>query len=935
MAEFFQRIFSSDFLPHGTCYLWNPAVLWLNVISDALIALAYYAIPALLFAFARRRRDLTFHWIFVAFGVFILACGTTHLLGVWTVWHATYRLDGMVKAITAIASLTTAGMMIPLLPGLVRLPGPTQLARINHLLAEDLQERDEATKILLQQAGLLDLAHDAIMVRRIDGTLLFWNRGAETMYGWPKHEALGRASHDLLQTRLPEPLERILSQLSEKGRWEGELVHTKRDGATVIVSSRWAPRRAQDGQVEILEINTDITQQKAAEERLRNLNQELEQRVIERTAELRRSNDQLRESTDRYRFLADSMPQMVWTTKPGGSAEYFNRRWHEYYGSFDRGNPDWHKTVHPDDLPAVIGKWQRALETGQNYDVECRLESTEKCYRWHLVRAIPMRSDTGAIVQWVGTCTDINDQKSSAELLERTNRELRDEMARRQALEEQFLHSQKMEAIGRLAGGVAHDFNNLLTVIIGHGRLLQAEVAWDSVVQERVTQLLNAAERAAGLINQLLAFSRRQIVQPRPLNLNALVENAQKMLRRVIREDIHLTTALSPDVGNTKADPGQIEQVLLNLIINAKDAMPKGGQITIKTANVELDAGYADTHSEVTPGNYVMLAVSDTGVGMNAALQARIFEPFFTTKEVGKGTGLGLSTVYGIVKQSGGDIAVESQPGTGTTFRVYLPRLFEAIETAAPAIPAAGMARGTETILLVEDEGGVRELARDILVRQGYTVLECASGSDALDFCARYHGPIDLVLTDVVMPGLTGGELGKRLQQLYPRIRLLYMTGYTEETVVHQGIVDAGVSLLQKPFTPQTLSSRVREVLDTPKPFTILVVDDEADVRNAVCEMLEHGGYDVCEAGNNEEALAHFQEQPIDVLLTDLVMSEKEGIEPTVSLRTQFPSLKIVLMSGAPQSKILKVAGKLGAQATLQKPIQPDELLETVRKLLG
>ena len=814
MAEFFRRLFSSDFLPHGSCYLWNPAVLWLNVISDALIALAYYTIPILLFSLARKRRDLVFHKIFVAFGIFILACGTTHVLGVWTIWHGTYRLDGVIKAVTAVASLATVGMMLPLLPALVHLPGPTQLARINQLLNDDLRERDDATTILLQQAGLLDLAHDAIMVRRTDGTLLFWNRGAETLYGWSKHEALGRACHDLLKTRFPEPLDRILSYLAEAGRWEGELVDTKRDDATVVVSSRWAFRREHSGQMEILEINTDITQQKAAEEGLRNLNQELEHRVIERTAELRRSNEQLHQSMDRYRFLADSMPQIVWTTKPDGAAEYFNRRWHEYCGGVDGEDLDWRAAVHPDDSPVVTQKWQTALHTGRGYEVECRLQSAEQAYRWHLVRALAMRSDGGAIVQWVGTCTDIDDRKSSADLIERTNRDLRDEIARRQALEEQFLQSQKMEAIGRLAGGVAHDFNNLLTIIIGHGRLLQAEVEWDLALLERVTQLLNAADRAAGLINQLLAFSRKQIVRPRPLNLNMIVENAGKMLRRVISEDIRLIANLSQDLGSTKVDPGQIEQVLLNLIINAKDAMPHGGQITIETANAELDAGYAETHLEVAPGPHVMLAVSDTGIGMDQALQTRIFEPFFTTKEVGKGTGLGLSTVYGIVKQSGGHITVSSKPGAGATFRVYLPRFFEAAESTQPTIAVGGMARGTETILLVEDEPALRNLTRDILAQQGYKVLECASGNEALDYCATY-GPVDLVLTDVVMPGLAGTDLGKRLQQLHSQIKILYMTGYTEDTVVHHGVANAGVGLLQKPFTPQTLTRKVREVLDT------------------------------------------------------------------------------------------------------------------------
>ncbi len=814
MAEFFRRLFTSDFLPHGTCYLWNPAVLWLNVMSDGLIALSYYAIPVLLFLFARKRKDLTFHWIFVAFGIFILACGTTHLLGVWTVWHATYRLDGVVKAFTAIASLTTAGLMIPLFPRLVGLPKPQHLARLSELLASESQERDEATKILLQQAGILDLAHDAIMVRRSDGTLVFWNRGAETMYGWPKSEALGRVSHDLLKTRLPEPIEYIRGRLAEAGRWEGELIHTTRDGRTVIVASRWASRRGNDGQLEILEINTDITQQKGAEERLRDLNQRLEQRVIERTAELRRSNDQLRESMDRYRFLADSMPQIVWTTKADGTAEYFNRRWYEYGDGSNGQNPDWHQIVHSEDLPVAVQKWQSALAYGTAYDVECRLQPRNGSPRWHLVRALPMRSTDGAIVQWVGTCTDINDQKSSAELLTRANRELRDEMARRQALEEQLLQSQKMEAIGRLAGGVAHDFNNLLTIIIGQGRLLLADMKEDTTLQDRVGPLLNAAERAASLVNQLLAFSRRQIVQPRPLDLNTIVEDAGKMLRRVISENIQLTNILSENLESTKADPGQIERVLVNLILNAKDAMPLGGQITIETANVALDAGYAHRHPDVAPGEYVMLRVTDTGTGIDPAIQAHIFDPFFTTKEPGKGTGLGLSTVYGIVKQSGGDVSVESKVGEGTTFRVYLPRLSEAMEPAAPAAQTFSMSRGTETVLLVEDQTGVRELARDILVLQGYTVLECADGSEALERSANYSAPIHLLLTDVVMPGMAGPELAQRILQMRRGIKVLYMTGYAEDALGRGRTVDREARLLQKPFTPQALTSEVRAALN-------------------------------------------------------------------------------------------------------------------------
>jgi CheY-like chemotaxis protein len=394
-------------------------------------------------------------------------------------------------------------------------------------------------------------------------------------------------------------------------------------------------------------------------------------------------------------------------------------------------------------------------------------------------------------------------------------------------------------------------------------------------------------------------------------------------------------TSLSSDLGSAKVDAGQIEQVLLNLIINARDAMPHGGQITIETGNIELDAAYAESHLGVEAGQYVILAVSDTGVGMDAALLPRIFEPFFTTKGPGKGTGLGLSTVYGIVKQSRGDINVDSTPGIGTTFRVYLPRHFEAAETPEPAVTPGAMPRGSETILLVEDEAGVRKLAYDALTRQGYTVLECSGGAEALDHCARHHGRIDLLLTDLVMPDLSGGELARRVQQLYPGITTLYMTGYAEDTVVRQGIVDTSVSLLRKPFTPQALTRKVREILDSPPSFTVLVVDDEAEVKRAVREILEKGGYRVYDASDGKQARALFEEKPIHVMLTDLAVSDKEGIEPTQNLRERFPNVKIVIMSGASQGKILDVAGKLGAEATLQKPIQSQQLLDTIRTVLA
>jgi PAS domain S-box-containing protein len=383
------------------------------------------------------------------------------------------------------------------------------------------------------------------------------------------------------------------------------------------------------------------------------------------------------------------------------------------------------------------------------------------------------------------------------------------------SLEEQLRQSQKMEAIGRLAGGIAHDFNNLLTVINGYIHLSLLDLAPDDPMKGNIDQIQGAANRASNLTRQLLAFSRRQILDPKVLDLNGVLRDLYQILRRVIGEDIELVTLLDENAGRVKADPGQIEQVIMNLAVNARDAIPNGGNLIIEIADVELDKEYARSHVSVKPGPYVRLTVSDTGVGMTPEVRERIFEPFFTTKESGKGTGLGLSTVYGIVKQSGGNIWVYSEPGHGTVFKIYLPRVDE---------PAAGREGekmelkespcGNERILLVEDEEAVRELAAEFLRRHGYTVLEAQDGEGALLICGDHRGPIDLLLTDVVMPGMSARELSERLVSLRPETKVLYMSGYTDDAIVHQGILEKGIDFIQKPFSLAGLAKRVREVLD-------------------------------------------------------------------------------------------------------------------------
>ena len=384
----------------------------------------------------------------------------------------------------------------------------------------------------------------------------------------------------------------------------------------------------------------------------------------------------------------------------------------------------------------------------------------------------------------------------------------------RKQLEEQLRQAQKMQAVGQLAGGIAHDFNNLLQVVTGYCELLLANLSPDDLFRRQVGEIKKAGDRAASLTRQLLAFSRRQVLQPEVLDLNEVVLNMEQALRRLLGERIDLVTILRPGLEYVKADPVQLEQVVLNLTVNARDAMPGGGRLTIETEDVALDEAYASEHPSVQPGPYVMLSVVDTGIGMDAEALSHLFEPFFTTKEQGRGTGLGLATVYGIVTQSGGHIAVDSEPGRGSTFRLYLPRFVEEVQVAPPGGAIAGLPGGSETILLVEDEDAVRDLVCRMLQLFGYNVVEASHGEDALRVSERFEGPIHLMVTDVMMPQMTGGELAERMKPVRSDMRVLYVSGYTDDEIVRQGVLEADMAFLQKPFAPDALARKVREVLD-------------------------------------------------------------------------------------------------------------------------
>jgi two-component system cell cycle sensor histidine kinase/response regulator CckA len=453
----------------------------------------------------------------------------------------------------------------------------------------------------------------------------------------------------------------------------------------------------------------------------------------------------------------------------------------------------WDAHIHPEDRARVLSQ-KHLLFTNSHLVEEYRFADKRGEYRQLHAELRLIRNEAGEPLEVVGAWSDVTEKA---------------------ALEAQLFQAQKMEGIGQLAGGIAHDFNNLLGVISGYATLLAKDLGSLHPGGKRVEHIRRAAERAADLTRQLLAFSRKQVLQPRTLDLNVVVGGVESMLQRLIGENVRLATSLGPGLGLVKADPGQIEQVIMNLAVNARDAMPDGGSLILETANTDLDESYARLHPEVTPGPYVMLAASDAGQGMDAATMSRIFEPFFTTKPEGKGTGLGLSTVFGIVKQSGGHIAVYSEVGLGTSFKVYLPRVGGEVEgeRSFPLAPGPG---GSETILLVEDEDSLRQMIGEILEDAGYTLLASSDPAEALNVAALHRGAIQAVVTDVVMPGMNGRQLTEKIHESRPETRAIFISGYTDDGIGQHGVLEPGTHFLQKPFTAAALLRKLRAVLDEP-----------------------------------------------------------------------------------------------------------------------
>ncbi|WP_099050843.1 response regulator [Pararhizobium polonicum] len=632
----------------------------------------------------------------------------------------------------------------------------------------------------------------------------------------------------------------------------------------------------------------------------------------------------IRESEARFRNLAQSMPNHVWTARPDGRLDWFNDRVYRYSGA-PAGTLDgdgWGSIVHPDDLRNAAESWAAARHAGQQYEAEFRLRRHDGAYRWHIARAVSLRDATGRIEKWIGTNTDIQEQKiaeaSLADLAATLEQRVEARTTELLQTQDALRQSQKMESIGNLTGGVAHDFNNLLQVIGGNLQLLLSELAGNDRAEQRIHNAMAGVARGAKLASQLLSFGRRQPLAPKVVNIGRLLRNLDDILRRSLGEAIEIETIVAGGLWNTYIDPGNVENAILNLAINARDAMDGNGKLTIEAGNAFLDSDYAQAYADVPPGQYVLLAVTDTGTGMSVETLEKVFEPFFTTKPEGRGTGLGLSMVYGFVKQSGGHIKIYSELGQGTTIKLYLPRSpqSEDVIVERDAGPVIG---GNETILVAEDDEAVRNTVVAILSDLGYRVLKARDAQSALTIIES-GASIDLLFTDVVMPGaLKSPELARKALERLPHLGVLFTSGYTENSIVHSGRLDEGVELLSKPYTREALARRIRHVLAKALPRasavevpaqeagigmrpdgkqTILVCEDDWLIRASTVDMLEDQGYAVLEAADAKTALVVLSERTVDVLVTDVGLPDMSGVMLAERARILLPGLPVVFATG-------------------------------------
>jgi len=695
-----------------------------------------------------------------------------------------------------------------------------------YAVVKDITERNRAIAALRESERRLRLAMDA-------GRMAIWELHIPTdtvkispelnrLLGFPP-DATPTAA-ELRAHYHPDDLERVReagrAAIARSDRFaEVEFRFIRPDGAI-----RWLMVRAEiyldsKGQPDsYVGVAFDVTGRKEAEEALQ------------------RSEAALRESDEKFRAIVDSIDQMIWSTRPDGYHDYYNRRWYEYTG-VPEGSTDgagWNGMFHPDDQERAWGVWRHSLTTGEPYHIEYRLRHRSGQYRWVLGRAQPVRDEEGRIIRWFGTCTDIQDLVDAREVLargreeleilvaERTaelqsaNEQLLAEIEERERAEEALRQAQKMEAVGQLTGGIAHDFNNLLAGIVGSLDLLQTRLQQGRTehIERYAKAAMASAHRAAALTHRLLAFARRQPLDPKPVDANKLVSSMEDLLRRTLGPSVSMELVTAGGLWPTLCDPNQLESAILNLAINARDAMPEGGKLVIETANASLDQAYAATQRDVAPGQYVAICVTDTGTGMPADVIARAFDPFFTTKPIGQGTGLGLSMVYGFAKQSEGHVRIYSEEGRGTTVKIYLPRYRGAAdeEEVTAAVSQEAVTGTGETVLVVEDEPVIRDLIIEVLQDLGYQALQATDGPAGLKVLQSKR-PIDLLITDVGLPGINGRQLADQAREWRPELKVLFITGYAENAALAAGFLAPGMEMITKPFAVEVLARRIKAMI--------------------------------------------------------------------------------------------------------------------------
>jgi PAS domain S-box-containing protein len=760
-------------------------------------------------------------------------------------------------------------------------------------------------------------------------------------------EAIRRKRPDLLLTDVMMP--RLAGfQLLRELRSD----HALRDLPVIVLSAR----AGEEARIEGLDAGADdyLTKPFSARELVARVNTNLEMARLRREA-----TRDLRESEARFRNMANHAPVMMWMTDRSGSLTYLNHLWSEFTGqSLDEalGYGAW-KSLHPDDLAPSQRIFFDANGNREAFRIEYRLRRADGTYRWALSAASPRFGDDGEFLGYIGSVIDIEDRKEAERILRDANETLEQRVnaviAERTEAEAQLRQSQKMEAVGKLTGGVAHDFNNVLQVISGNLQLLTRDVAGNLRAEQRLQTAVAAVSRGSKLASQLLAFGRRQPLAPKVVNIGRMIRGIDDMLRRALGEAVEVETIIAGGLWNTFVDTAQVENALLNLAINARDAMEGHGKLTIEAGNSFLDDGYATRHADVAAGQYVMIAVTDTGCGIPSDIIEQVFEPFFTTKPEGKGTGLGLSMVYGFVKQSGGHIKIYSEPGHGTTIRIYLPRAreMEDLETDVETGPAAG---GTETILVVEDDEDVRGVVVDMLSDLDYRVLKAKDAQSALAI-VESGVPIDLLFTDVVMPGaLRSPELARKAQERLPGLAVLFTSGYTDNAIVHAGRLDEGIELLSKPYTREAMARKIRHVLRnqrqrsfarsaTPispprkvdgdnasapvRALRILLIEDDSMIRLSTADMLTSLGHSVSEAANGKKALELLDKERFDVIVTDLALPDMPGDEIAARAVKQQPGLRVVFATGYDS----RPSTARRSAVMLQKPYNEQQIASALR----